>query len=109
MALAVAGLVGIGGGRIFQERQPFVTYFDESIKGLAIGAPVMFQGVRVGSVTDIRLVVYREAKKIRTPVFFEIGAGRISEADGRPFRFAVDGSDAKLLFDRGLRAQPLLL
>jgi paraquat-inducible protein B len=101
----VAGLVAIGSGRLFQERQHFVAYFGESIKGLAIGAPVTFQGVRVGSVTDIRVVVYREAQQIRSPVFFEISAGRIGEADGREFRFSRDGSDAKLLFDRGLRAQ----
>ena len=50
IALAVVGLMVVGGGRFFQHRQFWEAYFDESIKGLAIGAPVTFRGVKVGSV-----------------------------------------------------------
>lgn len=105
VVLAVAGLVVLGGGKFFQERQRFVAYFDESVKGLAIGAPVTFQGVRVGSITDIKVVVNRETQSVRIPVFFEIRANRISETGGGEFRFVKDVADAKLAFERGLRAQ----
>jgi MlaD protein len=55
--LAVLGLVIFGGGKFFRSTQSWVAYFDESIKGLAVGAPVTFRGVKVGSVTDVKVVV----------------------------------------------------
>ena len=55
--LAVVGLVIFGGGKFFRSTQSWVAYFDESIKGLAVGAPVTFRGVKVGAVTDVKVVV----------------------------------------------------
>src|SRR5512136_647970 len=81
IALGVVGLVVVGGGKFFQHRQSWEAYFDESIKGLAVGAPVTFRGVKVGSVTDIRVILNRDVTPatvrtgvMRTPVFFEISA-----------------------------------
>lgn len=112
IALAVAGLVVLGGGKFLQSREYWEAYFGESIKGLAIGAPVTFRGVRVGSVTDIKVVVNREAEAkgirtglIRTPVFFEISADRISDVSGKTIRFEKDSKVMDVLFERGLRAQ----
>jgi paraquat-inducible protein B len=47
VALIVMGLLIFGGGRFFSETQTFVLYFDGSVKGLNVGAPVEFQVVRV--------------------------------------------------------------
>jgi paraquat-inducible protein B len=112
IVLAVAGLVVVGGGRFFQHRQYWEANFDESIKGLAIGAPVTFRGVKVGSVTDIRVVVNRDVtpanasrEVMRTPVFFEISADRISDVAGREIRFEKEAAGIKRLFEYGLRAQ----
>lgn len=112
IALAVVGLVVVGGGRFFQHRQFWEAYFDESIKGLAIGAPVTFRGVKVGTVTDIRVIVNRHVTPdkastdiMRTPVFFEISADRIGDTSGSDVRFEKDAAGVKRLFDFGLRAQ----
>lgn len=112
IALAVAGLVFVGGGKFFQHRQFWEAYFDESIKGLVIGAPVTFRGVRVGSVTDVRVVVNRDVapekvgtQVLRTPVFFEISANRIGDTAGAEIRFEEDNTGIKRLFELGLRAQ----
>jgi paraquat-inducible protein B len=112
IVLAVAGLVVVGGGKFFQHRQYWEANFDESIKGLAIGAPVTFRGVKVGSVTDIRVVVNRDVTPanasrdvMRTPVFFEISADRISDVAGREIRFEKEAAGIKRLFEYGLRAQ----
>ncbi len=105
MALAVAGLVIFGGGKFFQASQKWVLYFDGSIKGLNIGSPVTFRGVKVGAVTDIVVTVDRKDVTIRTPVFVEIEANRIHEAGGGPIKFQPGAPAAKLLMERGLRAQ----
>ena len=105
LALAIAGLVVFGGGRFFRSTLRWVAYFDESIKGLAVGAPVTFRGVRVGTVTDIKAVIDRQAKQIRTPVFFQIEADRITDAQGRKVRFLPEEPGAEVLIERGLRAQ----
>ena len=57
VALIVIGLLVLGRGQFFSDTQTFVLYFDGSIKGLNIGAPVEFQGVRIGSVTDIHVSI----------------------------------------------------
>lgn len=105
VALLVAGLAIFGGGKFFRPTQRWVAYFDESTKGLAIGAPVTFRGVRVGSVTDIRVVVDRESNVLRIPVIFEIESNRISESGGGEVQFAKDRLGAKLGIERGARAQ----
>lgn len=45
----------LGGRSLFQETYDFETYFDESVAGLDIGAPVRFRGVPMGQVTSINL------------------------------------------------------
>jgi paraquat-inducible protein B len=72
--LAVASLVVFGGGNFFKSTQTWVAHFDESIKGLSVGAPVTFRGIRVGSVTDIDVVLDREWGRVAMPVTFEIEA-----------------------------------
>ena len=50
----VAGILFVLGGRsLFQPTFTFETYFDESVTGLEIGAPVQFRGVPLGHVTEI--------------------------------------------------------
>jgi phospholipid/cholesterol/gamma-HCH transport system substrate-binding protein/paraquat-inducible protein B len=50
----VAGILFVLGGRsLFQPTFNFETYFNESVAGLEIGAPVNFRGVPLGQVTEI--------------------------------------------------------
>jgi paraquat-inducible protein B len=105
IVLVVAGLVVFGKGKILHHTKQWVLYFDESVKGLSVGAPVMFKGVKIGSVTDVKVVVERATVTIRTPVFVEVDADRFTDAAGGDFRFQVGAADIELLIDRGLRAQ----
>jgi paraquat-inducible protein B len=105
IVLAVTGLVLLGGGKLFRDTRELVAYFEGSMKGLSVGAPVTFQGVKVGSVKGVRVVVNSETGAVETPVFFEIDGGRLTEANGDKFEFRDDGAQRKALITRGLRAE----
>lgn len=53
LGIAAAVLFVLGGRQLFQPTFTFETYFDESVAGLEIGAPVKFRGVPLGQVTEI--------------------------------------------------------
>lgn len=53
--LAVCAVLVFGSGRFFAKTFINVMYFRGSIKGLNVGSPVMFRGVKVGSVKHIEL------------------------------------------------------
>jgi paraquat-inducible protein B len=104
VALIVIGLLVFGRAQFFTEKGTFVLYFDGSVKGLGIGAPVDFQGVRVGSVTNIRVQVLPGTNEVRTPVYIEIERNRIGEGGTR--KAGEDRlSYIKALVQRGLRAR----
>jgi len=61
LALAIVGIVVLRAGTFFQKELVWETYFDESVQGLEIGAPIKHRGVKVGKVKTIGFVrnVYR--------------------------------------------------
>ncbi len=76
IALLAASLVVFGSGKFFKKTNNYVLYFDESIKGLNVGAPVLFQGVQVGSVTAILILADLKRVKADIPVYIEIEPAR---------------------------------
>ncbi len=55
--LLVLGLMIFGRGNLFEQKVHYQIFFDKSVNGLSIGSPVMFRGIRIGQVTDIRLAL----------------------------------------------------
>ena len=102
VALVVIGVLLLGGAKFLTEKRTFVAYFEGSVKGLNVGAPVEFQGVRVGSVTNIQLQFFTAEKEFRIPVFIQIEPDKMTEV-GRPLE--LHGQLLKPLVERGLRAQ----
>jgi paraquat-inducible protein B len=102
VALVVIGVLLLGGAQWLTQKRTFVAYFEGSVKGLNVGAPVEFQGVRVGSVTDIQLQFLTAEKEFRIPVFIQIEPDKMTEV-GR--RIELHGQLLKPLVERGLRAQ----
>src|SRR5262249_59035199 len=82
LLLGVAGIVVLSGGRFFRHSLTLVAYFDGSLEGLDVGAPVTFNGVRIGSVTKLKVVVGPSEAFIRTPVFFRIDTDRLRDSNG---------------------------
>ncbi len=99
IVLLVGALFLFGSGDLFKEKRRWVTYFDGSVGGLNVGAPVNFRGVRVGEVTDVRLQVDPKALTARIPVYFEIDPDRVEWVGGRIAQSAKTAADA------GLRAK----
>lgn len=54
--LAVTGIVVLKAGALFEKRFLMETYFDESVQGLEVGAPIKHRGVKVGTVKKIDFV-----------------------------------------------------
>ncbi|WP_432719670.1 MlaD family protein [Jeongeupia wiesaeckerbachi] len=50
------------------DAEPFLLYFQESLRGLSVGAPVDFRGIVVGEVKSINLEYDAKAKSLRFPV-----------------------------------------
>ena len=71
VALIVIAILVFGSGRLFRQTRDFVLYFDNSVNGLRIGAPVKIKGVEIGSVKDIRLQLEKD-KELKIPVIIEI-------------------------------------
>jgi len=110
VALAFAGVMFFGSGGLFAEKETYVLYFDGSVKGLNVGAPVMFRGVKIGTVTDISVYVNPKDFTFRIPVLIEVETKRIesSGAEPTPIKFLdkLNQDDSlNLLIEKGLRAQ----
>lgn len=103
LIILAVSLVVFGSGKFFKKTQKFVLYFDEPIKGLDIGAPVLFDGVAVGSVTSIIIVAESAKKEIYIPVTIEIELERFQLQEAGK---TVDPQkNMPILIKRGLRAQ----
>ncbi len=101
--LAVTAVVVFGSGGFFTEKKYFVMFFDGSVKGLNVGSPVMFQGVRIGSVTDISLLFNATNLTIKAPVVVAFEPDKVKHIGG------PDDDDTEEFFEKliekGLRAQ----
>jgi paraquat-inducible protein B len=101
--LLAAGMVILGSGKLFKKTESFVLYFDSSIKGLNVGAPVMIQGVQIGSVKNIMIRAYRKDLTMNIPVFIEIDLDRFHVDDANQAR-RDPGQSIAALTEKGLRA-----
>jgi len=72
IALLVVALVVLGSGRYFKATSSYVAFFDGSVKGLAVGAPVMFRGVRIGKVENFAVYYKHDGNKFKIPVLITL-------------------------------------
>ena len=100
VALVVIGLLVFGGGRFFQHPLKYALFFDTSVDGLNVGAPVQWRGVKVGQVTRIEarwgtpwieVIADVDTRKLQ-------GGRKLTPAE---FEQAIE----KAVKDNGLRAQ----
>jgi paraquat-inducible protein B len=87
----------------YTRKLKFLMFFDSSVRGLNIGAPVEFKGIKVGSVLDVRLEFDNEDTTFRIPVLIEIELQRIIERGNEEGSSTYETLDK--LVERGLRAR----
>lgn len=75
--LTFALLIFFSGGNMFTDKERIIMYFDGSVQGLVVGAPIKLKGVVVGEITDIRLHFQNEEPVILTAVSAELVMKRI--------------------------------
>lgn len=98
LALLVVGVLSFGSGKLFADTRKFVVYFESSVKGLNNGSPVMFRGVKIGSVSDIRVAFDSQEMAALIPVIIEIEKDKFRGGE-------TDRKYVLVLIDQGLRAQ----
>ncbi len=81
----------------------YVAYFDDPVRGLHVGAPVALKGIRIGTVTHVRMEYEAASKSIRTPVMLELEPDNIIGLGGETRKEARD--IITTLVEHGLRAQ----
>jgi paraquat-inducible protein B len=72
LALFVVALILFTGKNLFSHQLSAVSYFEGSVAGLDVGAPVTFRGVRIGSVKRIGISINLKDLSSRIPVYMEI-------------------------------------
>ncbi len=108
VVIAVAAVILLGGEDLFRDKPKFVLFFEGSVKGLNVGAPVYFRGVKIGTVTDISIVVHGPEKEPDIPVEIEIDPSRLTLATGEKLDVVERIHSNDVIDDaveKGLRAQ----
>jgi paraquat-inducible protein B len=72
IALAFAVLVWLGAGDWNRKTRTIVTYFDESVQGLEVGAALKFRGVPIGTVTEITIAPDLRHVKVTAQVYEDV-------------------------------------
>jgi len=93
LIILTIGVIIFGGGKFFRDKFYFDTYFDQSVQGLTVGAPVKVLGVEVGSVSDISFV----SVKYKTDFNYILVRGYIY-----PDRFAPERVGTEKKFDQAV-------
>lgn len=104
LVLGTIGLIAFASDNFLRDRTIFISSFRESVNGLSEGAAVKCQGVPVGEVTDLQLLIDLDEETFQVPVSYEIDLDRLNSVIGSGLEW---GNDAVLQqhIDKGLRAQ----
>ncbi len=103
-ALLVMAVILLADGGIFSNRPTYNLYFEGSTTGLQVGSPVVFRGVKIGSVETIGLSVDEHNFEVLVPVKIRTDAPDGPGVDGHKATLESMGGVAPLM-KHGLRAR----
>lgn len=102
LALGVIAILLFAGQHWFTHRLRVVSYFQNSVAGLAVGAPVTLRGVKIGTVQSMKVFLKLPELVPVIPVYMDIEPGQVSWTNDP---LAAGDSDLALAIKAGLRAQ----
>ncbi|MDA0346235.1 MAG: MlaD family protein [Verrucomicrobia bacterium] len=107
LAFAVVALIFLGRSAFSRASYRFVTYFDETVSGLEVGAAVKFRGVKIGQVTELKIFLGEtegEGVSSRIPVIYEVDKRNFDESMGSLIDISKP-DELRNYIDDGLRAR----
>jgi paraquat-inducible protein B len=104
LALAIVATLLLAGGSWFGERRQHVLYFEGAAQGLQVGAPVVFLGVKVGTVKQIQLGLDAQSRRFVVPVMIEVQPQVVRTRGGENVDLR-DRATVRQLVERGLRGR----
>ena len=78
LLLLMTGIVLFGGARFFEEENLAIAYFDDSLKGLSVGAPVTYRGVTIGQVKEVQMQIIENGNSehdVTIPIIIALNGG----------------------------------
>ncbi len=100
VGLLLTAVLVFGSGMLFKQSDKYVLFFNGSVKGLSVGAPVIFRGVKIGNVINISLIYDQETQEVLIPVIIDVELSRVTgipEKQGYP--------EYEVFIKQGLRAK----
>ena len=79
LAIGLGAIFVLGAKDAFNKTTKYALFFKGDMTGLSRGAPVVFRGVQIGEVTEVRLVLNKNLN-VTVPVIIEITAGVASKS-----------------------------
>ncbi len=70
--LIVISFLVLGTGRIFKNDMRLMAVFPGTVNGLDVGSPVLFRGVNIGSVAEIKLYHDHKTQQSLVPVYIDL-------------------------------------
>lgn len=104
LVIAVIGVGVFASQSLFRTQTTFISYFDESVNGLDVGAPVKFKGVPIGQVSEIEVRLDLDQETFQVPVLYEIDLKPLTNMAGRSVNLG-DPDVLRRQIQEGLRAQ----
>lgn len=106
LVLVVVGVLIFGSGNYLKERYRFMLFFQDSVKGLSVGAPVIFMGVKIGEVKDINVIADPSESSFLIQVLIELASGKIKRFKTKELDNAQEIYEyCHQLIEQGLRAR----
>ena len=101
--IAVAAVMVFGAAKFFSRTENFISFFSESINGLDVGAPLKYNGLKIGKVEGIFISSSKNIKESSVSVVYSIDIDQLRRKTGTDFKDYSDWMDEQIA--EGLRAK----